>query len=454
MTRTPLPDWQYRVSLTDSGPVVEVGPGLRRIGLTGGGEVIGFPIDLAGGGLLADGATLDVANVDAVYERLAGRFIIVADTKLYLDGGGQIPCVFDPVAKVAGASPHSLLDDAAYGARFDQALFDRMGIDGHGYLPAGLTAHEGIARLLPNHVLDLATFTTNRCWGGTSDDGDPEAAIQTIIDAVRAQLDCLLAGPDALVQALTAGRETRMLLGCAKPYLDRMSLVTVGAPTASADTVMARRIAAKEGLSHRFLPVQRASPEVREAYLARNGHTIADTNSWTHPSVRPLADAHVFVGGSGGETGRGFFWRNDDRPDTVLTAVDMVRRAKLPEEARLVAAYQTWLDGLPEVDSLRALDLAYIEHRMGPWGGAQFPSDPTLIRFAPLVTRPILRAMLSLPADWKRTERMADAVIARTWPELAEYPFNSLGAFPDAMQKLRRAVARPGAVFRKLRGRM
>lgn len=469
MSEAKLDPWHYRIS--ERGRRVEVGPDIDRVRLedaTGRpvGEVLGFPIDLARelrltGGVHRMAATYqgDVdAFAEAVLEDLAGRFLwlcrIGDSARIYLDPAGQVPCVFDPDRGVAACSAHSLLDAAAYDSRFDRARYDRLGVDGLGWVPGGLTTHEGVRRLLPNHRLDLDDFSVARHWPlvplGQGDDPDAELAV--VVESIQAHYRTFAKGPRKMALALTAGRETRILLACARDRLGEVEFVTMGTQ-ANVDTVMARQIAGKLGLNHRFLPTVQATEAQRRLYLRRNGECVTDTNSWVFPSVAPLAQNHVFIGGIGGEIGRGFFWRPSDTAGTPIDGAALMGRFGLPADDAVIAGLERWLAGLRGRSTLEILDLAYIEHRLGPWGNAQFPSDPTLVRYAPMLTRPSVRALMRLPDDWKRHEGMSAAVLRQTWPELLEFPFNTLGRWRDTMAKLARVGRDPGTILRVLRKR-
>ena len=219
-----LDSWQYRLSsdlrpqARPVGPFwLETGPDLPVITIrdaegTSAGLLLGFPIDLAGKQLLATdwtapaslGAGLDdFAN--AVLLALGGRFLWIcvvqgpagATARIYPDCSAQVSCVFDPVAGMTGSTAFALLEDPAYETRFDSALFDHLGIDGEGWFPAGLTAHHGVQRLLPNHVLDLTTWTIQRFWPKASlaTATDPSATVDEIIALVQAQIEALLQAP-------------------------------------------------------------------------------------------------------------------------------------------------------------------------------------------------------------------------------------------------------------------
>lgn len=475
-----LDPWQFRISYQNSDiarPVgalfVETGPDLNEVLLEDAegqpvGLLLGFPIDLRGGRRLTAGthrlAEVCLENVDvfaeAVLESLAGRFLWVCtagdSARIYLDAAGQVPCVFDPDMRTAASSAHALLTPQDYDARFDAALHSRLGIDGLGWIPGGLTAHEGVLRLLPNHVLDLKCFRVQRHWPlvPVAEEADPEKAVRRLVEIVQAQMKALVSCDLRVAQALTAGRETRMLLGCARPFKSDIDFVTVAAADKGhVDTVMASRIAAGEGLQHRELPLVQSEPASRRAYLRRNGECVADANAVSFPSVAPIARTHVFVGGAGGEVGRGFFWRVSDTEDTPLDGLALIGRFGLSPHPPVVAALDRWCEELDGRSVFEILDLAYIEQRMGPWGGAQFPSDPTLVRFAPLIARAGVTAMMSLPPDWKRNEGMSAEVLRQTWPELNRFPFNTLGPMRDGLAKIRKALHDPSVFVRKLRKR-
>ena len=73
------------------------------------------------------------------------------------------------------------------------------------------------------------------------------------------------------------------------------------------------------------------------------------------------------------------------------------------------------------------------------------------MRLAPLLTFRTVELMIGLPPDWKRSDRLGHAVIARIWPELARYPFNSLGRWNDLLVRIRRLVSNPRLLIKKLR---
>lgn len=477
MQKTTHPDlWQYRISdspaqgaIAIGNMFLQVGDGLKATHLTDVngtdvGILLGFPIDLparrmieghwqspAGLGRDPDAFVAETMRI------LGGRFLWIFRAqdvmRIYPDCSAQVPCVFDPEARYAGSTAYALMTDDEYDARFDAALFDELGVNGEGWFPAGLTAHHGLHRLLPNHYLDLNTWAAHRFWSGPETAiADPDRVVQEITEIVQAQIEALVDGPKRVAMALTAGHETRLLLACARPYLDRLDFVTVtGGDRHEMDTVMAMRIAGDLGLSHLKLPRTEATPQQRGLFIRRGGHCNADSNARFHPSVWPISESHVMVGGTGGEVARAFFWRDSDTPQTPLTADMLEARFGMARSEQLNDRLVEWLKDLSGIDSRQVLDLAYLEHRDGGWYAVQFCCDPTLVRQAPLLTTRSVELMMQLPAEWKRESRLGHEIIARLWPELAQYPYNSLGKWRDMMAKLRRVISDPRLVLKKMR---
>lgn len=479
MTRLDLEPWQYRLSATKAegarsvGPCwLAVGPRLPVIDVedsegTPLGVLLGFPIDLDRGEMI--GGRWSIAGepfrgddpdafVTAARRSLAGRFLWIfsqgAFARIYPDSSAQVPCVFDAAARVAGSTAMALLSEAEYDARLDRALFDHLGVEGQGWFPAGLTAHHGIRRLLPSHRLDLSTWEVRRFWpmGDLGTETDLDTLVDEFASLVRIQIEALLRASRRPALALTAGRETRLMLACARPFIDRVDFVTVaGGRRNDVDGVMARRIARDMGLNHIELPLQLATEAQRQAFIRRGGHCNADSNASLHPSVWPIADTHVVLAGNGGEVGRAFFWRPTDSPKTEIGAARLVGRFGLPPSDAVTGAVDGWLAEVPSQSTLEMLDLAYLEHRDGAWYAVQFCSDPTLLRLAPVLCDRGVELMMRLPPEWKRDSRLSTEVIRRFWPELATYPYNSLGPWRDTVARLQRAAGDPRIIAKKLR---
>lgn len=385
--------------------------------------------------------------------RFAGTFLFILavlnQRRIYLDANGSRSVVYDPLERIAAATTSLFLDARGYQERFLEDLYYACGVDGDGWFTAGLTAHRGIRRLLCNHYLDLDRWKPVRHWPNEQLlDSAPGECIATISDQVKRSIRALTKDRDVFV-ALTAGNETRLLLSCCRNLLQKVTFMTVAAPGADLEVARAKELASRFGLKHRILPYVEANKSQVELWERRTSHCISGANKTMHPSVAPL-DGEVFVGGLGGEIGRGFLWLKAERSDAI-DAVEIMDRLKLVRHPHVLAAVQEWLGPLDHYDALTKLDLAYMELRMSCWGFADSYALPKQLEIHPLISRRIYCAMLSLPADVRRNNGMTELCIKREWPELLALPINKYGDLRDKVVPIRRAIANPRRAMRKVR---
>jgi len=422
------------------------------------GMILGSPVDLDGGPLgdvIDIDALVTADNVDWVVEhyiyRLAGSFLFILDVafcrRIYLDADGSKSLVYDPQKQVAGATAMTLLDAEEYRERFRADLYRTLGVDKSGWFPAGLTAHAGVHRLICNHYLDLDSWKPKRHWPAqeiqTSD--DPAGTFDAILDRMRRMAVGLMQSGNVTV-ALTAGTDSRFMLSALRS-LD-VEFVTVAAPAGALDVATARLLAQRFDLSHRVLPYCNATADQAQAWRIRAGHCVTGANMTMHPSVEPLKDSY-FLGGLGGEVGRGFLWLRAT-PDLQVDALTIVNRLKLPRAPELLEAVAAWLEPIMRLDSLVKLDLAYLELRMSSWGFSDAYANPVRRELHPIISRANYEAMLSVPWQMRRDGTAFGDAIARAWPELLTVPINRYGDWRDFAGKLTQAASNPHKVFRKL----
>jgi hypothetical protein len=432
------------------------------------GAFLGYPLDDRQGCMLGETVVLerehpgpeglDAFIEDAVY-RYAGSYVFVLDDteerRVYLDAGSSLSAVFAADRLLCASTTGLLLDAGEYAQRFDEELYDHLRVRDAGWFLAGLTAHHGITRLLGNHYLDLRDGVQRRHWPSAplAAAEDPDEACATI-NAVVARTVATLQTAGPVATTLTAGSETRLVLGACRALKDSLRLFTLaGIHESELDAYRAGELARTFGLRHALLPIRFADDDGTAQWLARSSHCIGGPNSRTYPSVEPMAEYAFFTGGVGGEAGRGFFWRSTDTPDLKLDARGLAARTGMPVHPDVVAAVERWLQGLPELDVYHVLDLAFIELRLGCWGFSQAYASPEVREIQPLISRESFVAMLSLPPDWRRSNRMVTRCIELAWPELLEQPFNAYGDHRDRVRTLQRAVRNPRLILRKLRKR-
>ncbi len=432
------------------------------------GAFIGDVIDYRSHQVAGDVVELPTANTSSAPDRLhqvenfvfshGGRWVFVyaenGRNLLFLDANGCNSVVFDPVLKRAASSTGLLLEDDEYVKRFDDELYAALGIDqNERWFPSGLTAHHGVHRLLCNHLLDLDNWTTERHWPRHDIEwsSDVEGTALRIAGIVRDTVETVSAQSRTAV-SLTAGNETRFILASLREIADELQFVTVGAPGARLDVHHAQSLASRFELHHQVLPYREASAEEVLHWQYQASHSVGGNNMISHPSIRPVSSYGHLVGGLGGETGRGFFWRPGDDEGTKLDAQSLTVRFGMPVHPRVVEATDQWLDSTSGFNTLVQLDLAYVELRMSAWAFPQSYAQNAIVpQLYPMICRESFELMLQLAPDAKRNNRFIVDGISTLWPELLDLPINKYGDARDWVALANRVT--PSRVARKLRRR-
>lgn len=433
------------------------------------GAFLGTPVDyrakkvLAGVHRTQTAADTDVdAFVAGEILGLAGSFLFLLDlpgtARLYMDAAGSLPAVYEPETRRVAATSLQLLTPENAPARFRRDLYETLGILREGWFPTGLTAHEGIMRMIPNHYLDLHDFTLHRYRPrrAVPRATSPEEACGRILKNMR-EIMLPFLKREGLSITLTAGNETRMLLAAARPFREKAEFVTVVSDQARLDRVRADELATRFGLRHRHVPLRFATEEQGRLWHALTGYTLGGPHMQTHPTSAYLAPDTWLVGGVSGEVGRGFFWRPGDDDDTDITPEGLWARMGMPPHPEGIAATAAWLRGVRGLPALLILDLAYLELRVACWGFVTIYASHVRRMLQPLVAREIYEAMLSLPPEWRRMQghsnRMVREVIRQGWPALLELPIGCYGDWRDRTDLLKRALRKPYLVAKVLRKR-
>lgn len=440
----------------------------RVIGLSGEpiGWLLGHAVD-AGGSLVEGDVRADCdAPDDGRWEpwlyAMGGRFAAIAleggCPRFYHDPSGSIAAVYQPsrrrVASTTAVIPYE--PDSAENAE----LVAAMGLpESNAMYPVGLTPRHGIERLLPNHYLDLETWSPVRHWPvhGLEADPDVDAACARIEEITRRIMGAFAArGPIQI--PLTAGQDSRMLLSCARPFRDRCAFYTVGLSDRAAreDVDTARRLARAFDLDHHVFPHREATPVEVRRWNWKIGCETGEYRGMMMSGTRSDVDrTRPEMMGNIAELSRAFYWRPADGPDTAIEPERLATAVFAPHRPEVLEKIRTWLDGVPPMDRRTLLDLYYLEQRMGAWGSLLLYSDAHegACRVFPLNHRETIESILRLPFAFRREGLLMRAIIQRAWPELLRIPINEplgllrfqffcedVGIF---LKKLLRAVREP-----------
>lgn len=399
-----------------------------------------------------------------------------------LEGGNWVAIILGrQVQRVYQGATHSIVyspDRAAVatshnpipGLRRDEALsraYDPLATNG--YFTFGLTAFQGLHRLLPNHCLDLARFEAVRHWpvAGFEPRIAAEAAARRIVDHARRVLRAASTSYTDWSLPLSAGRDSRAVLACLRPFVEAGHPPIRGFTSSRRelafriDAQIATRLARIAGLPHEirwFEPEETERAALERAFVrlgeSKSGPILAAPAKESGPPPPP---EKLALPGMAGEAARAFYWEQG-LPDGPLTAEELARRTDSPATAPVIAAARAWLDGLPEAvrrSPADTLDLAYVEQRMGCWDASSrylFPG-PRRANLSVMGTTLAIETMMRLPLADRRAQRLQSDMIAYGWPELLPLPFNTAVGALRLHSLARRGRRSLGGRLRRLLGR-
>ena len=256
------------------------------------------------------------------------------------------------------------------------------------------------------------------------------------------------------MMSLTAGRDSRMLLACARGLCSQIQFFTWGLPDATArvDLKVAKILTKRYGLRHKVYRFREATGEDKAEWLYRTGCAVGEPRGMSLVTTNKQMTHRFYLPGLGSEVGRAFYWKISDRADTRLSAEELVARLHHPILPRLVEHAASWLDAAPAKNTFEILDLLYIEQRLGCWAGVtDLGRAEGPLRLPPFYNRRIFALLLGLPPDYRVNQKLAtDLIRGSAWPELLDIaPFNPKAK--DIRSRLRPFLRKMPLLWRLLR---
>jgi hypothetical protein len=214
-----------------------VGPGGETAGW-----LLGYPIESARQAMLIGPWRLthtpcaaNARDIERQLYTLAGRYVLVLLgenlRRLYLDPCGTLSLVYSVTDLLAGSTSEVLGDKELADSGLVERISSTRETSGTWY-PCGLTPWRNLRVLPPNHYLDVDGWTIRRHWP-TSEPTSVSNRSQCldVVEAIAARITGnIRAVVDTYptVMTLTAGRDTRMLLSCARTMIGQLLFVTSG----------------------------------------------------------------------------------------------------------------------------------------------------------------------------------------------------------------------------------
>jgi hypothetical protein len=298
--------------------------------------------------------------------------------------------------RAARVTPQLAADRVPEFVAFDYVLHDDELLDGVRVLPEASVVDVRAARV-----------TETSYWSVTERfaPGEPSTPGR-LRDVATAEIG-RLAGTDELMLALTGGKDSRLMADCLDAAGGRAEAFTMG-DMRSPDVTGARAVADALGWPH--VAVSATSDGPRADWSRAVAVTRWTEGMWVlrdlvgRPGRWPFAGTATTLWGSGGETGRAFYWAG--QPATDPAGGVSSPRWPMPEAAR-----RDWTERVGAAvatacaeaggDLLRGLDVLYARGRMRKWLSRTLPhSNHALTVFtSPAVTS----ALLDLPDAQRRS---------------------------------------------------
>lgn len=409
--------------------------------------------------VLADhlGRARDPSRLAEALSACGGRyaFVIVAPglARLYLDPSGCLGAVYEPRARLVGATLYMALDRPVE-PNTDYPALDIAGPGAGGRFAFGHTPDRHAKRLMCNHFLDLGPFVAHRHWPALDADFtcplDRDAVEERIDRAVLRHRQVLGALTEAITPAmlpLTGGADARLLLAFCAPFLDRIDLAFVHRTNFNTmmDMRIAGELATRAGIALRRIDV------VEETGLRKSKRFAARMNARQRialgllpggpgekkPEIevrQALPPGGTVLRGNVTDLSKAVLWRrkgiaefNRSRGRAHSTTIGvrmlMIGHDWAETDPWFKDAYAGWLGTLPEPARRRAIDFASLEHFRTHGQGAFFYATNRNFYGTPSADRAILEAFISLPPPIRDAFHVNDLMLERTMPELRDVPY-------------------------------
>lgn len=287
-----------------------------------------------------------------------------------------------------------------------------------------------LAKVLPNHYLDLATSTIRRIPRLSLEIPSDEEEILVLAGEILVGGYEALSRRFRLLQPLTAGLDSRVLLAASRNLTERVDYYVFDRSSGNhADVTVPTALARRLGLEFRAITPEPLRSDFKEAFEAEHLYPrlLPKTEDIQHHWLRNRERNVVNVSTIGSEVTRGFYGFSGmrTRPEMLTLLSGYTRRDRY-----FVDEISHWLDGAratSEAEGVPVLDLFYWEQRLGNWAALYpFEQDIAIEEVSVFDNRLLLLALLR--GKWTRRAPpeypMFRNLVKQLWPEALDFPIN------------------------------
>jgi hypothetical protein len=236
---------------------------------------------------------------------------------------------------------------------------------------------------------------------------------------------------------LSGGRDSRMVIAALSAAKIDVTTGTSGDLT-HPDVRVATQLAATLGVPHSVRIPAGVTAADADSLLVPHPVELARQAVWaTDGMVSALElprvassylENQVNMSGSGGEFARGSYFASENKAyqglavetvDKLFGRPDWLRTSRFDELAR---ARRKWQAGV-QVDYLHAMDLLYLQYRVGRWLASCRAATVTHMRYLhPLLDHAFVCRLLDLPIEHRYSELVGHDLVQRLSPSISEVP--------------------------------
>jgi len=289
-----------------------------------------------------------------------------------------------------------------------------------------------IKKVLPNHYLDLNKMEIYRAPFFLPKISDTEI-VSYSKKILTGSFIALSKRFDKIIQAVTAGWDSRLLLAASKVLKDRITyfvFINNFSQIKEKDAVIANKLASKLGIDFHTIFPGKLKKDFLDKYnkICFYPRILPKTANIQWHYYDNMGKNTININGNGGEILRQVYYyfenKNSVNVQTFLTTLDY------PEYFRDTLTYW-YKSALPFAQkyNLSILDLFYWEQRIGNWHALyQYEQDIAIEEFTPFNNKDFILAIMQI--DSKKREKMncfiCKELMKELWSETLEVPINPI----------------------------
>jgi len=386
------------------------------------------------GSLLNEGRSFEVLESRMV--SLAGRWIIIIsleqeeEVRLYPDPGGlKSAYIFNKEGSETWVASQPALLAEVFRIKKSEDLIKRYYAMPNNYAsswPVDVTPYPDVRRLLPNHYVDIVRGNVKRFWPRSElRRYDLDHAAEIIRETLKGIIQCLISRGRTVVP-LTAGYDSRVLFACFLEYRNAIEFCTMRDPlTGCADRYIPQRLGELFNIPVNLYMVEPCDASFWRALMINTDDMVRDkAMHWLYSIGIRYRNSFVVTGGMG-EIARCLYYKDGEHPSPI-TAEYLARISWCADNAVAIQGFDAWLQRIPRRSTISALDLFYLENRVGNWMSLCSTAWDMVCEIIPAYNcRRIIEVALGVDVSYrKQPHLLMRRICEMASPQMLSVPFN------------------------------